>query len=579
MKKPLTLLFLLVSQVLLGQVCSIDATQTQVGIYPDSMPNGVVGQTYSQDLTFVMPLDTMGYNFTNFQIVSVALPVGLNWACNNSAANCNYNPQLTPNGCVHIFGIPLLAGTYNIDVTVLADLSILNGYPIFFQLQMVVLPSTTSLTNNGFTTIGAPACAPALVQFVNNNPGFAFYNWDFGNGNFSNQEAPTPQYYQNPGTYLVAYNAYASLDTTTVFTLESLQINAMSNYGGGFPSFDNADSYFKLLQNGAVVYQSNIIGDQNPPVQWTLNVNLNPNSNYTIEIWEADDSYAEPYFGNDDYIGSHILNLNGCSACTAGNASINYSIAMQVILPTPQLTTIDTIVVYELPTTPIITYDSLSHTLSTPALGFAYQWYFNGSPIAGATAATYTIYQSGTYALVAINAQGCVAFSDPLQAVFCNPYTQMAQLSENNGMLIVSNSAQNASYSWYLDGQLLPNQQNNILIFQENGNYQCIVSDAFGCSDTTNLLLIEVGLNTNTTEQPRIFPNPAIDLVTISVPIDWLDAQLEISDLLGKVVYKSQLHTQKNTIHLPELLSGNYLIRLSTPELLYRELIFVSAAH
>jgi hypothetical protein len=578
MKKHLTLLFLLASHLLLGQVCTIDATQTQVGIYPDSLPNGIVGQAYSQDLTFVMPLDTLGYNFTNFQIMSVALPVGLNWACNNTAANCNYNPQVSPYGCVHIYGTPLLAGTYNIDVTVLADLSILTGYPILFQLQIVILPSTTSISNNGFTSIGAPACAPALVQFMNNNPGHPYYNWDFGNGNFSNQEAPTPQYYQNPGTYLVAYNAYASLDTTTVFTLENLQITALSNYGGGFPSYDNADSYFKLLQNGAVVYQSGIIGDQNPPVQWSLNVNLNPNSTYTIEIWEADDSYAEPYFGNDDYIGSHTLNLNGCNACAAGNATINYHIEMQQILPSPQITTIDTIVIYELPATPIIAYDSLSHTLSTPALGFAYQWYFNGSPIAGATSATHTIYQSGAYALVAINVQGCIAFSDTLLAVYCNPYVQ-AQLTVNNGTLLVSNSPQNASFSWYLDGQLLPNQQTNTLAFQENGSYQCIVNDAFGCSDTTNLLLIEVGLATSSMQQPRVFPNPALDFINISIPIQWLGAQIEISDLLGKVLYKSHLDNYKNTIPLPDIQSGNYLIRLSTQELLHQELIFVSTSH
>lgn len=575
MKKHFTLLFLLASSFLFGQVCTIDNTQTQVGIYPNSMPNGVVGQAYSQDLTFVMPLDTMGYNFNNFQIVSVALPVGLSWACNNSATNCNYNPQLTPSGCVHIFGTPLLAGSYTIDVTVLADLSILSGYPFLFQLPITISPPTTGISNNGFTSIGAPTCSPALVQFINNNPGLPYYNWDFGNGNFSDQEAPSPQYYQNPGTYLVQYNAYASLDTTIFFTLENLQITAMSNYGGGFPSYDAADSYFKLLQNGTVVYQSGIIGDQNPPVQWPLNVNLNPNSNYTIEIWEADDSYAEPYFGNDDFIGSQVLNMNGCTACLAGNASINYSIALQTILPTPQITTIDTIVIYELPATPIVSYDSLFHTLSTPALGLAYQWYFNGSPIAGATAPTHTIYQSGTYTLVALNANGCVALSDSLQAVYCSPYIQ-ATLSESNGTLMVSNSAQNASYSWYFDGQLLPNQQTNTLIFQENGTYQCIVSDAFGCVDTTNLLLIEVGLSTNTSERPRIYPNPAQDLITISIPAQWLDAQIEISDLLGKVLYKSQLYAHKNAIPLLELPSGNYLVRLSTPDLLYRELIFVS---
>jgi hypothetical protein len=578
MKKLIPILFLLSNLPIFGQVCTIDATQTQVGIYPPTLPDGAVGQAYNQDITFVMPLDTLGYEFTNFQIVSVALPVGLSWTCNNAAANCNYNPQLSPNGCVHIFGTPLLAGTYNIDITVLADLSILSGYPILFQLQIVILPSTTSISNDGFTSIGAPACAPALVQFVNNNPGLFYYYWDFGNGNFSNQEAPIPQYYQNPGTYLVAYNAYASLDTTTVFTLENLQITAMSNYGGGFPSYDNADSYFKLLQNGAVVYQSGIIGDQNPPVQWPLNVNLNPNNTYTIEIWEADDSYAEPYFGNDDFIGSHTLNLNGCNACNAGNANINYSIITQQILPTPLITTTDTVVIYELPNAPIINFDSLSHSLSTPDLGYVYQWYMNNSPIAGATSAIQTIYQSGNYALVAVNANGCIAFSDTLQAIYCSPYIQ-PQLTENNGTLIVSNSTQNATFSWYLNGQLLPNQQANSLVFQENGHYQCIITDAFGCLDTTNLVLIEGGLNTNTTEQPRIFPNPAKDLITITVPTHWLGAQFEICDLLGKVLYKKHLYNHKNAIPLPDFLSGNYLFRLSTQALLYQELIFVSAAH
>ncbi|TAE89803.1 MAG: T9SS C-terminal target domain-containing protein, partial [Runella slithyformis] len=137
----------------------------------------------------------------------------------------------------------------------------------------------------------------------------------------------------------------------------------------------------------------------------------------------------------------------------------------------------------------------------------------------------------------------------------------------------------NATFSWYLNGQLLPNQQANSLVFQENGHYQCIITDAFGCLDTTNLVLIEGGLNTNTTEQPRIFPNPAKDLITITVPTHWLGAQFEICDLLGKVLYKKHLYNHKNAIPLPDFLSGNYLFRLSTQALLYQELIFVSAAH
>lgn len=578
MKYIITIILFAFALPAFGQICTIDYSQTQVGIYPDSLPDGTVGQPYNQDLTFVMPTDTMGYDFTNFHILSVALPVGLSWACNNSSSNCDYNPQVSPYGCVNISGTPLLAGTYNVDVTVLADLTILSGYPFVFQLQLEILPSSATISNNGFTSIGAPACAPALVQFTNNNPGLLQYSWNFGNGNLSYAENPTAQYYPNPGTYLVNYTAYANLDTTQVYTLSNLLITSMSNFGGGFPSYENADAYFKILENGTLVYQSTIIGDQNPPVQWTLNYNLNPNSTYVIEIWEADDSYGEPYFGADDYMGSHPLNFNGCSGCGAGTSNFNYVINQQLILPTPQVSSTDTIVIYALPPAPVISYDSLAHTLSTPDLGFAYQWYYNGSPVAGATSASHVVYQSGAYWLVAINPNGCVAFSDTLTAIYCNPFVQ-AQLSENNGTLLVSNAAQNATFTWHLDGQALANQQGNTLTFQENGNYQCIVTDPFGCSDTTNLLLIDVGLASIASEQPKIFPNPAKDYLNVSLPPDWLGSTLQIIDLLGKVVYVEQASANTCAIPLHAIQSGTYLIQLTKYNNHYQQLICISSAH
>jgi hypothetical protein len=578
MKKLLTLLYLVVSSMSQAQNCTIDYTQTQVGIYPNSLPTGTVGQPYSQDLTFVMPTDTLGYDFTNFHILSVALPVGLSWACNNNNVNCDYNPQVSAYGCVHISGTPLLAGTYNVEVTVLADLTILSGYPFVFQLQLEILPSSASISNNGFNSIGAPACAPALVHFSNNHPGLLHYTWDFGNGNISYAENPSAQYYPNPGTYLVQYTAYANLDTNQVYTLNQLMVTSMSNYGGGFPSFENADAYFKILENGNLVYQSTIIGNQNPPVQWTLNLNLNPNSSYVIEIWEADNSYGEPLFGADDYMGSHPLHINGCIGCGAGTSIINYTTATQQILPTPQTTTVDTIVIYALPPTPLITYDSLLHTLSTPNLGFAYQWYYNGSPVAGANAATHVVYQSGAYSLVAVNPNGCVAFSDTLSAIYCSPFLQ-AQLTENNGTLVVSNTAQNASFTWSLDGQILPNQQGNTLAIQENGNYQCIVTDAFGCTDTTNLLLIEVGVASNTAMPPEIFPNPAKDFLNISLPSDWLGSTIEIIDLFGKVVFIQDSSTQACSIPVNRIQSGTYLIQFTKQNKRCQKLIFISSSN
>jgi hypothetical protein len=323
MKNLLSSLFICFACSFHAQICTIDFNQTVTGIYPDTLQPGNVGQTYATDITFVMPLDTLGYNFTNFHILSVSLPVGLSWQCNNAANNCDYNPQVSQHGCVHISGTPLLAGQYTIDVTVIADLTVVQGYPFTFQIYMEVLPSTASVSNNGFDMIGSSGCAPITVNFTNNNPGMLSYLWNFGNGNISLSENPVPQVYTTPGDYLVHYTAWNNLDTTDVYTLSNVYINSMSNYGNSFPSYENADAYFKLFQNGALIYQSNIIGDQNPPVQWNTSINLNPANTYVFEIWEADDSFGEPYFGADDFMGSHTLNLNGCNGCGAGTSNFN----------------------------------------------------------------------------------------------------------------------------------------------------------------------------------------------------------------------------------------------------------------
>src|ERR1044072_2580919 len=112
MKKFLPLLLLAFPALLCAQPCNIDSSYTLTGIYPDTLPTATVGQYYSTDATFVMPLDTMGYDFTNFQILTVTLPVVLTWQCNNSANGCNYDPWVNQYGCVNISGTPLLAGFY-----------------------------------------------------------------------------------------------------------------------------------------------------------------------------------------------------------------------------------------------------------------------------------------------------------------------------------------------------------------------------------------------------------------------------------------------------------------------------------
>jgi hypothetical protein len=563
MKNYLLLFFLaFVFSNLAQQICTPDLSQTQTGIYPDTLPDGFVGQAYSTDVTFRLPLDTLGYDFTNFHILSVSLPVGLSWQCNNVASNCDYNPQVNQNGCVNVYGTPLLPGMYPVEITVIADLTIIQGYPFTFQIYMEVLPSNATISNNGFTMTGPTGCFPITVGFTNNNPGLLAYQWNFGNGNSSTSQNPVPQVYTTPGDYIVNYTAWGNLDTTHIYTLSNVTINNMNNYGEGFPSYENADAYFKIKQNGSVIFQSTVIGDQNPPVSWNTNINFTQGNSYVIEIWDADDSYGEILFSGDDYMGAHTMSFNGCNGCGAGTSNINYTINHQIIYPSPVVLAADTIHVYGYPQNPIISYDEISNTISTPNLPYGYQWYVNGSPISGANDTSHLVSLSGVYSVIAINPSGCVSFSDTMTVVFCAPLTAPLISNSTNGNLIVTNVPVGFSIAWTLNGVVIAGATSQTYSPTSNGVYSVIITDIYNCSINSDDFNLAVGINELSNSDWKIFPNPGNQQIEISVKSNLIGAQCEIMDLSGRQLDSFTLIESTIQINTDNLPSGSYFINL-----------------
>jgi hypothetical protein len=373
-------------------------------------------------------------------------------------------------------------------------------------------------------------------------------------------ENPAPQVYTTPGDYVVHYTAWNYLDTTNVYTLSNVRINSMSNYGNSFPSYENADAYFKLFQNGNLIYQSNIIGDQNPPIEWATNININPNNTYVFEIWEADVSFGEPLFGADDFMGSHTLNLNGCTGCGAGTSNFNYTINQQIIYPSPNVISLDTIHVYGYPPTPVITYNQASHTISTMDLGYAYQWYFNGSPIAGATNTSHIVYLSGIYDVVAINPSSCASFSDTMTAVYCNPFVSPSIAMTNANDLVLTNYPASSFIEWFLDGELIPNQQNDTITPLTNGIYSVQITDPFGCNYSTSDFQIDVSISEFEFGQWMIYPNPVKDVLTIQVDEQKLGATLELLDISGRRLISSMIDKSTTLVDVSSFPNGAYFL-------------------
>lgn len=420
--------FIAIASSLLSQVCVIDYTNTATGIYPDTLPEATVNDFYDEDITFVLPTDTMGIDFTNFEIISVSLPMGLSWECSNQANGCNYDPQADPYGCARVFGTPLIPGQYEVEITVIADLTISSGNVTTFSVFLEVLPETQS--NAGFAMNPSSGCDEVTVEFTNNNPSGNYspipdqtqgyiYNWDFDNGLQSSLENPNPQTYSTPGQYLIDYTC---LIDTFGFFLENITVNSVScsdPIGYGDP-----DLYLELYDgDGALVFTSSE-DDSGVPTSWTLNIHLN-NPPYSLMVWDEDSPNiwgTDPDNCVDDNEGSTAsVNLSlpaidayGNTQQVANNGGLNLTYTINK--PTIEITAQDTVNVFQGPAIPDLIVDQNGTLLSTPDLGFDYQWYLDNNPIPGATNNTYEPTVDGLHYVAAFDTNGCFATSEDFES-------------------------------------------------------------------------------------------------------------------------------------------------------------------
>ncbi len=122
------------------------------------------------------------------------------------------------------------------------------------------------------------------------------------------------------------------------------------------------------------------------------------------------------------------------------------------------------------------------------------------------------------------------------------------------------------SYQWLKDGVLMPGANDSILNVTENGNYQVIVTNDIGCTDTSAAYPVNnaPGSHVNDIDaivkNTGIYPNPAKDIVNIISPVP---VQITISSVDGKVL----LQEKKNKhITLGNLTPGVYLLHIADSE-------------
>lgn len=536
------------------------------GLSPDTLATAYVNQSYNQDLTFVLPLDTLveiegfGENliaFEDYHITSISLPIGLSWECNNSEDNCHYNPTISQYGCVNLYGVPLEYGEFNVDVTVVAthELSWAVGTEeISFSLPLSILPNISA--NSGFAMTNFSGCAPLTVDFINNNPALAAYSWDFGNGNVSNLENPSSQLYTESGVYEVHYTAHSSIES--FYFLTSIQVSNASGWGQDAEDvFSDPDPYFYLFDaEGNQIFASSVQVDNSFPVSWNLdNIPLS-NQSYSIQVWDQDG-----VFTGDDNLGSVSFNgYSSSSILTNGDLVVEYTILE--VQPTPFADVIDTIYVYDSPTQPSFSYDeeNIILSLDSDSMDVNYQWYYINSPIPNANNTTHVPSNSGFYYVLATNDFGCSTPSQDEIIVVCDDFAPELELNSDTISYMESSIFE---YQWFYEGEQMLGLSSSYIIAEQEGTYSLLLLDQWGCKYNSNEVFYSLAsLYDYNQNKLSVFPNPASNYLDVIVDFEQSFHLLELFDMQGRKVLSQQLWDVKNHLDIQHLERGTYMLKV-----------------
>jgi hypothetical protein len=566
MKKIITLCFFLLFFCAVRpsfSQCTIDASQTVAGIYPDSLPNATVGVFYSTDVTFVFLTDTNGLTIYNYHILSITgLPIGLSWICNANANGCNYDPAVTLRGCLNLSGTPVAAGTYHLTTAVDVTLQVVGTTTVYQYMDLIVQPNTTN--NPGFSMVNSTGCVPLTTSFINNVPGQSNYVWDYGNGYQSFLENPLPMTYTAPGDYIVTQ--HVTVDTIGHF-LTDVRVTSCSCNDS---PFSDPDLYIKIYDSGGtLLLQTPYVSNTAPPVDFPINNMQLTNQNYSIQVWDDD----APTSADDD---CGVITFSGNSEGTyviPGNIGLNVEIT--IVHPVTIVNYSDTVHVYPVPTAPIIQAFGVTHfcwgdsVILVSNTGTNIQWWKDTAVIVGATSAFYTAHDSATYFVITTNQYGCTAVSNNIPVtVYQNPVYPNFIWS---GDTLICYSTENLQ--WYLNGAPIPGATGQTYIMTQFGNYNVVATNIYGCS--TSSAIYPLGPTSGVADLStilygfEIFPNPTTGEFTVRFEmLRKQDMNLIVRDMLGKTIFSEKLDgfsgAYSKPLDLTQNSKGVYIVELTS---------------
>jgi hypothetical protein len=130
--------------------------------------------------------------------------------------------------------------------------------------------------------------------------------------------------------------------------------------------------------------------------------------------------------------------------------------------------------------------------------GTSYVWKKDGVIISGATAATYSATESGTYTVTITNNNGCIRTSNPMNITVNQLPTAAittadpAQFCAGENAALTVNTDTGTSYEWKKDSAIISGATTATYSATESGSYTVTITNSNGCAKTSDSLSITV---------------------------------------------------------------------------------------
>ena len=142
-----------------------------------------------------------------------------------------------------------------------------------------------------------------------------------------------------------------------------------------------------------------------------------------------------------------------------------------------------------------------------------------------------------------------------------DPCPMDAPMITLNGTDLESTPA--SSYTWYLDGQAIPNSNTQVFTPQELGDYYVVADLGNGCQLQSNVINVTgtVGVDEQDSVQATLVPNPADDVFILTIDRA-LTGEVRVMDLAGRVALTVPLAVDRARIPTAGLNAGTYLVEV-----------------